>query len=118
MKQEGLEESERVTQLTFCGGDEGKVGAECVGAERGAAAEADFTEDDRKSEALLGMVVGGLHAVDVKEGEDSICVAVRINESLPEIFGMGIVQVRAADGVESTLKLGLTRPGFEEGNAA
>jgi len=73
-------------------------------AERGTITEADFAEDDGESEALLGMIVCGFHAVDIKESEDSICVAVRGDESLPEIFGIWIVQVGAADGIESALK--------------
>ena len=113
-----MQERERVAVLTLGGGDKGKVGAECLRAERGTVAETDFAEDDGESEALLGLVVGGLHAVDVEEGEDSMGVAFRVGEPLPEVFGMGMVQGRAADGIEFTLKFRLARLGFRERDVA
>ena len=114
VKQESLKESERVTILAFGGDDERKVGAESLCAESGAITEADFAEDNRESETLLGMIVGGFHAVDVEEGEDAVSIALWINESLPEVFSIGIVQVRAADGIECALKFRFARLGFGE----
>lgn len=94
--------------------DERKIGAESLCAERGTIAEADFAEYDGESEALLGVIVGGFHAVDVKKSEDAVCIAVSINKPLSEIFGIWVAQMRVADGVDSSLKLRFARLGFGE----
>ena len=111
-----MQESERVAVLTLGGGDKREIGAEGLRAEHGTVAETDLAEDDRQSEALLGMVVGGLHAVDIEEGEDSICIAFGVDDSLSEIFAMGIVQARPANGIEFALQLRLAIPGPGEGD--
>ena len=118
MKEECLEEREWVTLLALGGGDERKVGAEGLRADGGPVAETDFAEDDGETEGLLCVVVGGFHTVDIEEGKDTIGIAVWINESLPEIFGMGIVQAGMADGIEYALTFRFARLGFREGHSA
>jgi hypothetical protein len=71
LKPKRFKESERIALLAFRRDDAGKVGTDGRCPESGTIAEAYFPEDNRESEALLGMIVRGLHAVDVKESENA-----------------------------------------------
>lgn len=101
-----MEEREGVALLAFGGRDERKVRAEGFGARIGTVPEADFAEDDREPETLFGMVVGGRHTVDIEESEDSVGVALGIDESLAEILGVGIIKRLSAEGGEAAFDAG------------
>lgn len=114
MEKESLEETEGIALLTLSGGEEREVGAEGLGAERGAITETEFAEDNGAAKTLLGLVVGGGHAVDIEEGEETEGIALRIKESLPEVFDAGMSERGAADSPQLTLERRFAALGFGE----
>ena len=98
-----MKEGERIAVLALSRCDEREVGADCLRTGKRAVAEAYFAKDDRETERLLGMVIGGFHAIHIEESKNAVGIALRIDEPLPEILGIGIVQWMTADIVEFAL---------------
>lgn len=118
MQEECLKEGQGVAPLSLGGGQQREIGAEGGCAQSGAISEADFAEDDRESEALLGVIIGGFHAVDVEEGKEAQGVALGIDESLPEVFGVRMNQGCATKRAEAVLERGFALSRGGEGNQA
>lgn len=104
MKEQRLEEEERVSLLPLGGDDQGKIDAKRLSSLLRTIAETDFAKDDGKSEALLSMVVGGGHSVDLQEGQDTSGIPLGVDQPLPQILGFGMKQGPATDGFEPALK--------------
>ena len=75
VKDEGVEDGDRIEVLALGGMEDGEIDGECVSALRGTAAEDDFPEDDRLAEGLLCIIVGWRYAVDAEEDEEAEVVA-------------------------------------------
>ena len=103
-EQEGFEEFERIPVLTFGGGQQREIDAEGRRAQRGTVAEADFSKDHRQAQALLGLVVGGRHAVDREKGEKLCAAALRVDQALPEVFDCRISEGISADDTQTFLE--------------
>ena len=102
-EKECLQELERIAVLALGCSQQREIGAEGRCARCGAVAETDFTEDDREPEALLGMIVGRFHAIDVQKAEDAVGIACGIDESLAELFGVRPSQRGTANSMEPPL---------------
>ena len=118
VKDEGLEDGDWVEVLALGGMEDGEIDGECVSALGGTAAKDDFTEDDRLAERLLGMVVGWGHAVDVEEGEEAMVIALGIEETQAETFGIGVRDGVCAKGVQLVVEFGDKSLGGTEGDFA
>jgi len=75
-----------------------------VSAVIGAAAEAEFSENDRMAQDLFGIVVSRRHAVDVKESEEALVFAFRVQKPLAQVFRFRVMARGFADEVKGVVK--------------
>lgn len=118
VEEKGFQEGDGIEFLAFGGVEDGEIDGEGVSALGGAVAKDDFAEDDGQAEGLFGMVVGGRHAVDVEEGEETVVVAFGIEEPDAEGLGIGVRNGVGAKGMELVVEPGDPGLGDEDGKVS
>ena len=111
VEEQGFENGNRIELLALDGVKNRKIYGERVRIVVGSAAKNIFTKQDRLSECLLGMVVGGRHAVDFEESEEPIKIAFGVEYSQAEFLSIGIRQWVCADGVKTFVETGYASKG-------
>ena len=90
MKQEGLKDGNGIEFLAQGGVNDREVDGQGMRAVLRAVSKNDFAKNHRHAQGLFGMVIGGRHVMDIKEGEQAVIVAFGIKESLSERFGLRV----------------------------
>ena len=105
-KQRGFEEGDEVAIAAFGGMDEREVDSHRAGALVGAVAEDELSKDDRVAQGLFRVVIGRWHPVDIQESKEPIVVALWIQQSLAQIFGLRVMARFFADAGKGSIKPG------------
>ena len=96
--------------------NDGKVNRQGGGTQIGAIAEDDFAQDNRMTQGLLGVVVGGRHSVDSKEGKETVVIALGVEQALAQSFGFFFRDGFFANEMKAALEVRDLRFGIGEGN--
>ena len=99
VEKQGFQDGDRIEVLALDGLEHGSVDGQCVCVQIGPAAKNHFAEKNLMPERLLGLIVGGGHAVDFEESEKAVVIARGIEEAQAEFFGLHIWQGVRTDGM-------------------